>query len=57
VNPNIASLDLRRNTIGDEGVKILMKAVSKSKQIVHLDLSSNELTHKGGKTIFKSLLS
>lgn len=41
VNPNIAHIDLRKNLLGDEGVKILVKAIAKSKNIVHLDLSSN----------------
>ena len=33
-----------------------MKAVAKSKNIVHLDLSQNEITHKGAKKIFTYLL-
>lgn len=55
MNENIASLDLKKNSIGDEGVKILMKAIQNSKQVVNLDLSSNMITYKGAKKIFKAL--
>jgi hypothetical protein len=49
-------LDLKKNLLGDEGAKVLMKAVSRSKTLVHLDLSSNAITPKGAKKIFKMLL-
>jgi len=42
--------------LGDEGSLILIKAVAISKNIVHLDLSSNSITHKGARKIFQSLL-
>ncbi|CDW86885.1 UNKNOWN [Stylonychia lemnae] len=56
VNQNIVHLDLKKNLLGDEGCKILIKAVSKSKSLVHLDLSSNQITHKGAKKIFTHLI-
>ena len=56
VNDGISHLNLRKNQLCDEGVKVLIKAAAKSRSIVHLDLSSNSLTHIGAKKVFKSLL-
>ena len=42
--------------IGDEGLKVLAKTIGKSKNIIHLDVSSNQITHKGAKKLFKALL-
>ncbi|TNV84842.1 hypothetical protein FGO68_gene16571 [Halteria grandinella] len=56
VNQRIASLSLKRNNLGDIGVKMIMKAISRSNSLVHLDLSSNAITHKGAKKIFKALM-
>ena len=56
MNHNIAHIDLRKNLLGDEGSKLLAKAIAKSKTVVHLDISSNQITHKGAKKIFQTLL-
>lgn len=56
MNKNIAHLDLKKNLLGDEGTKILVKTVARSKCIVHLDLSSNQITQKGAKKIFNTLI-
>lgn len=47
---------MKKNLLGDEGAKILVKAIAKSKSVVHLDLSSNCITHKGAKKIATCLL-
>ncbi len=56
VNNRIAHLDLKKNTIGDDGAIALMKSIKRNKSIVHLDLTSNEITYVGGKKLFKYLL-
>jgi Ran GTPase-activating protein (RanGAP) involved in mRNA processing and transport len=56
VNDKISHLSLRRNALGDVGVKLIMKAVARSNSLVHLDLSSNSITFKGAKKVFKSLM-
>lgn len=33
-----------------------MKIIGRSRALIHLDLSSNQLTHKGAKKVFKALL-
>ena len=37
------------------GIKAIMKAVTKSRSIIHLDVSSNNIGHKGAKRVFKAL--
>lgn len=34
---------------------MIVKAVAKSRSIIHLDVSSNNLTQKGAKKVFKEL--
>lgn len=48
-------LDLQKNSLGDSGVKILMRAVSHSKSIVSLNLASNDISNEGMISIFRGL--
>ena len=48
-------LDLQKNSLGDAGVKILMRAVSHSKSIVNLNLASNDISNEGMIAIFRGL--
>ena len=56
---NIASLDLSKNFLRDEGVRVLSEAfLSKAYStptLVHLNLANNELTYKGVKHLCKAL--
>lgn len=54
-NDRIARIDLHKNQLGDEGVRILMKAISRSKTVVHLNVASNEIGNEGMIEIFKTL--
>jgi hypothetical protein len=54
----IASLDLRKNLLRDAGIKLIMDAMQTTKaQIVAINFSNNELSHKGLEHICKALLS
>ncbi len=56
-NSNICSrLILRKNNLGDKGVKNLMKILKDNTSIVYLDLSSNNIGILGGDEIFKMLI-
>ncbi|CDW82527.1 UNKNOWN [Stylonychia lemnae] len=50
-------LDLSRNKLRDDGVKILSKYLVANRSIIHLDLSQNEITHKGSQELFLQLAS
>eukprot|EP00347_Sterkiella_histriomuscorum_P002496 403367926 len=54
-NDRIARIDLHKNNLGDAGVKLLMKAIKKSRTVVHLNLASNEICNEGMIAIFKGL--
>ncbi len=49
------SLDLHKNNLGDEGIRLLMSEIRHSKSIVELNLASNEITNDGMIIIFKAL--
>lgn len=49
------SLDLHKNNLGDEGVRLLMSEIRHSQSIIYLNLASNEITNEGMITIFKAL--
>lgn len=55
-NENVAHLDLCKNSLGDEGVGLLMKVIKHHRSLVHLNLANNSLSPEGMKRIFKSLL-
>jgi hypothetical protein len=48
-------LDLQKNSIGDSGVKVLMRGISHSKSIVYLNLASNDISNEGMISIFRGL--
>lgn len=52
----VARLILSRNNIGDLGIIKLMDGVKKNKSVVLLDISSCNLTYRGGNIVFSSLL-
>ena len=47
IDDKISSIDLSKNILRDEGVKALAKCLRYLKNLVKLDLSSNEITQKG----------
>ena len=49
------SLDLHKNLLGDQGVKILMTEIRRSKSLVDLNLASNEISNEGMISIFDAL--
>ncbi len=51
----VSHLDLRTNSLGDAGVKIIAPSIGGSKSLVHVDLSSNELYILGAQTLFREL--
>ena len=55
-NEKIARLILFRNNFGDLGIENLMKGIQNNKTVVHLDISSCNLSAKGGNIVFNSLL-
>ena len=54
-NDAFARLDIRKNQIGNEGLKRLIKGLRCNKSIVHLDLGSNDLTSEGCIAFFNML--
>ena len=56
VNDRITQLHLKKNLLGDAGVESIMRVVARSKTLVHLDISSNQLSSQGAKKVFKALL-
>ena len=53
----ISRLNLRKNNIGDMGLELLLNALKDSLTLVSLDISSNNITYKGGQKIFKTFVS
>lgn len=52
----IAVLNLAKNSIGDQGVILLMHVVASSNSLVSLNLASNEISGRGMEAIFDGLL-
>ena len=50
-----SKLNLRKNLLLDQGVAVLMEAVSLSSSIIELDLASNEIGNEGMVAIFSGL--
>jgi Ran GTPase-activating protein (RanGAP) involved in mRNA processing and transport len=51
----VASLDLKRNPLGNKGVIILSDGIAKSKSLIHLDLRSTAFAREGAHYLFKAL--
>ena len=52
---NFAYVDLSKNSIGDEGIFLLLKEICDSQTIAHLDVSNNDITPEGFEKISKIL--
>lgn len=48
-------LDLRKNILGNKGIKELAKAISTNASLVHVDIGSNDITYEGANAFFLSL--
>ena len=55
-NFDICTLDLRKNMIGNNGIKKLCKGIAQSKTLIHVDLGSNDITADGANYFFESIL-
>lgn len=55
-NNHFSTLKLARNSIGDEGLMELLEMLKVNKNIVHLDLSSNNITADGAFFLFNELV-
>ena len=42
--------------MGDMGIELLSQSISRTKSLIHLDVSSNEISSKGGRILFNSIL-
>jgi hypothetical protein len=48
----IKTLDLQKNNLLDQGIRLLMPEIRKSKSIIELNLASNEISNEGMIVIF-----
>lgn len=48
-------LDLRKNVLGNKGLKELSKALNTNSSLVHIDIGSNDITYEGANSFFLSL--
>ena len=55
-NPIDELLNFTRNNLGDQGIEILISAVKNSMSLISLDITSNNISYKGGQFIFKNLM-
>ena len=51
----IAVLNMAKNCIGDEGIKMLMHVVQSNRSLVQLNVASNELSGAGLSHIFEGM--
>ena len=54
-NYDISKLDLRKNIIGNEGIKELCKGISETTSLMHIDLGSNDITSDGANYFFSKI--
>lgn len=54
-NSNFAYINLSKNSLGDEGIYLLLKEICDSPTIVHVDVSNNDITTDGFEKIGKIL--
>ncbi|CAI2381862.1 unnamed protein product [Moneuplotes crassus] len=52
----VSHLDLRKNVLGDQGLKELSKSLLSNSSIIHLDIGSNDVTFEGANKFFKSMV-
>lgn len=48
-------LDLRKNVLGNKGLKELAKAIQTNSSLVHIDIGSNDITFEGANSFFLSM--
>jgi hypothetical protein len=54
---DVSHVNLSRNRLKDEGIKLLAKNLMVNKTIIHLDISQNEISHRGAEELFERLSS
>ena len=54
-NTEIAILNLGNNNLGDDGIKIISNAIKDNRVLVSFIISSNSISHKGGKILFNNI--
>ena len=55
LNKNLRMLEVRRNSITDEGAKLLALALEKNLTLRHLDLFDNNITDAGASALLASV--
>lgn len=55
-NPKIRRIYLGKNKLYDKGAELIAKLIKESENLIHIDISSNCVTHIGFRSIFQSLL-
>ena len=50
-------LDLRKNVLGNKGLKELAKVIQTNSSLVHIDIGSNDITFEGANSFFLSMRS
>lgn len=48
-------LDLRKNILGNKGLKELSKSLNSNSSLIHIDIGSNDITYEGANSFFSSL--
>ncbi|CAI2381925.1 unnamed protein product [Moneuplotes crassus] len=49
-------LDLRKNVLGNQGLRELSKSLLMNSSLIHLDIGSNDITFEGANSFFKSMI-
>ena len=52
---DISQLDLRKNILGNNGIKELWKGIVANKSITHIDIGSNDITSEGANYFFNKI--
>ena len=52
---NFSHLDLRKNVLGNKGLKELAKSINTNSSLIHVDIGSNDITFEGANSFFISL--
>jgi Ran GTPase-activating protein (RanGAP) involved in mRNA processing and transport len=52
---NFSYLDLKKNVLGNKGLKELAKSISTNASLIHVDIGSNDITYEGANSFFVGL--
>lgn len=52
----ITKLDLRKNILGNKGIKELCKGIQESTTLTHIDIGSNDITSEGMNYFFEKII-